>query len=264
MLVNNINPILFSIGDISIRYYGIIYALGFVFVYYYLRHVIKKGRLKISYDDLDQYILWLVISVVLMARLFEVFVYSLPYYINHLSDVFRIWDGGMSFHGGLIGAVVATYIFTKKHKLHFYDLADQVVIPTAFGLMLGRIANYTNSELYGTITTSESTPWCIVFQRIDTYCRHPTQLYESLKNMVIVIVLNAYEYHHKKTRYKTYKKGTLFWMFILLYGMLRFFITFFMVEQAYFGLNMGQWLCILMVIVAGYFLYRINHKSKSI
>jgi phosphatidylglycerol:prolipoprotein diacylglycerol transferase len=264
MFINNINPVLFSIGPFSVRYYGIVYALGFILAYLFLRHNIRYKRLKLTYDQLDSYFLWLIIGSILMARLFEVFVYNLPYYINHLSETYQIWNGGMAFQGGLIGAIIVTVLFSKKYKINFYDIADPLMIPLSLTLIFGRIANYTNSELYGTITNPISTPWCVVFEKVDNYCRHPTQIYEAIKNVFIFITLAIYRHHHSKTGYKHYKKGTLFWIFVLLYGILRFLITFLRDEPLYWGLNVGQWVCLAMVIVASIFLWRIHAQDLNV
>ena len=134
MFINNINPILLNIGPFSVRYYGIVYALGFILAYFFLRNSVKKGRLKLSYENLDNYILWMIIGIIGFARLFEVFVYNLPYYMAHWSQAVRIWDGGMSFHGGLVGAVLVTFIFARKHKIDIYDFLDVLVLPTAIAL----------------------------------------------------------------------------------------------------------------------------------
>lgn len=262
MFVNNIEPILFSIGPFSVRYYGLIYALGFVLSYFWLRYLIKKEKLKLNEEQLDIYMIWLITGVVIGARLFEVFVYNVTYYSAHFDEIFMIWNGGMSFHGGLIGLLVVTAIFAQKYRLHIYDILDALAIPAAFSLMLGRIANYTNSELYGTVTTPIQTSWCVVFKKIDDYCRHPTQLYEALKNFFILIVLSALTYHYEKTDYKHYKKGTMFWIFILLYGALRFFISFYRDETKYFGLDVGQYMCVIMVIVSLIFLLFINRRKN--
>ena len=218
MFINNINPILLSIGPLSVRYYGIVYAIGFILAYVFLRLGIKKGALKFTEDQLDKYFIWLIVVTVFMARFFEVFIYNAPYYFSHVSEMIRIWDGGMSFHGGLVGAFVITYIFCRKYHANIYDILDILVIPGSIALFLGRIANYTNSELYGTITNPTATPWCVVFAKVDNYCRHPTQLYESLQMLVMSIGLFAYKQYSEKR--KKYKKGTLFWLFVLFYGIL--------------------------------------------
>jgi phosphatidylglycerol---prolipoprotein diacylglyceryl transferase len=265
MFVNNINPILFSIGPFGVRYYGLVYALGFIIGYLFLWRAIKQKKLKLTEEKLDSYIIWLIIGSIVMARLFDVFVYNLPYYINHFSEFFMIWNGGMSFQGGIIGAIIVTWMFCKKNKIHFYDIADLGVIPTTLTLFLGKLANYTNSELYGKITSPELVPWCVVFQKVDAYCRHPTQIYEAISILILFGILLAYylyyENKHNPDKHVRYVKGTIFWMFVIGYSVLRFVITFFRDEPLYFGLNVGQWICILTVIISGWFLWKGKHES---
>lgn len=260
MFINNINPILFQIGPFAVRYYGLIYVLGFVLAYFMLRYYIKHDkRLKLDEEQLELYFIFLILSVVIGARAFEVIFYEPGYYFTHLADIFMLWKGGLSFHGGLAGAILVTYFFCKKNKIKFYDLADLLVIPTALGLFFGRIANFTNSELYGKITNPQSTPWCVVYQKVDTFCRHPTQIYEAIKNILIFGFLAVY----KNTQYKkkSYKSGTMFWLFVLFYGILRFFIEFLKEgQQIVLGLNIGQLLCLAMIITSGIFLWKINRK----
>jgi len=265
MFINNINPVLVSIGPLSIKYYGLVYALGFLMGYLFLRYTAKKRKLKLTEDQIDIYIIWLIVGSILMARLFDVFIYNLPQYINNLSEAFRIWDGGLSFQGGLVGAIIVTIIFCRRYKIHFYDIADLLVIPTALTLFFGKLANYTNSELYGTITNPQSTPWCVIFQKIDMYCRHPTQIYEAIAVLILFIILLVYYIHQEKSVKAKNKKGTTFWIFILGYSILRFFITFLRDEPQYAGLNVGQWLSILTILIAGIFLWKLwKTESKSI
>jgi len=259
MFINNINPVLVTLGPFSIRYYGIIYALGFLIAYLFLRYQITHKKLKMTHEQLDSYLLWLILGVVIGARIFEIIFFSWSYYASRPLEMLMIWNGGLSFHGGLVGAIIVTLIFCKTNNMEFYELADMLVIPAAFALALGRIANFINSEVYGKITTPEATPWCVVFARVDSYCRHPSQLYESLKNFVIYGTLSLYM--HYKT--KKYKKGTIFWMFVLMYGILRFLVNFYRDDPIYYflgiGLSVGQWLCVAMVPVSIYFLvFRIK------
>ncbi len=219
MFVQNINPVLVHFGAVQIRYYGIIYALGFIITYFFLKHAITRKKLRLTQDDLDQFMLYLIIGVVIMARFFDVFIYSYPFYHNHIIEFFKIWTGGLSFHGGLVGAILAVVLFTQKKKIHFYELADAISIPAVLALALGRIANFINSELYGTIANPLTTPWCVVFEKVDGFCRHPVQIYQSIKDFTIFGIL--FFMNRKKQ-----KQGTIFWTFILLYGILRFSITF--------------------------------------
>lgn len=259
MFINNINPILFRIGPFAVRYYGLIYVLGFVLGYFMLRYFIKKDKLKITEEQLDLYFIWLILGVIIGARLFEVIFYSPGYYFNNLPEIFMLWHGGLSFHGGLVGAALVTFFFCKKNKINFYDLADLLAIPAVLALFFGRIANFTNSEFYGKITTPQSVPWCVVFQKVDDICRHPSQIYEAIKNLFIFGFLLVYK--HKKYNQKKYKKGTMFWLFVLLYGVLRFFITFLRVDPIVFiGLSIGQLLCLIMIITSSIFLWKIYKK----
>lgn len=267
MFVNNIDPVLLNLGPLEIRYYGLIYALGFLLGYLFLRHRIKQKKLKLGYDALDNYFLWLIISVVVFARLFEIIFFSWSYYSTRPLEMLMVWNGGLSFHGGLVGAAVVTYIFASKHKMHFYDIADALVIPAALALALGRIANFINSEHYGKIADAARTPWCVVYSRVDEFCRHPSQLYESLTNFFTFGVLMFYnKYLEKKGSEKKgkYQKGTLFWMFIMLYGLLRFLVNFYRDDPSYqlfLGISIGQWLSLLMIMVGVFFLWRINRHS---
>jgi phosphatidylglycerol:prolipoprotein diacylglycerol transferase len=268
MFINNINPVLLRIGPFDIRYYGLVYVIGFILGYLFLRYNISKKKLKLSYDQLDSYFLWLIIGSIIMARLFDIFIYSWPDYANDLSQIYMIWNGGLAFQGGLIGAIIVTILFCKKYKIHFYDIADLLVIPTAFALVIGKLANYTNSELYGRITDSQSTPWCVVFKRIDDYCRHPTQIYESIANFVMFGILSSYYIYHEKVR-KTYRKGTIFWTFVLTYSILRFIVTFYRDELLYtflgISLNVGQWVSLVIIVVSCVFLWKLwKIKPKTI
>lgn len=262
MFINNINPVLLNLGPFEIRYYGLIYALGFLIGYLFLRQRIKQKCLKLSHDALDNYFLWLVVGVVVGARLFEIIFFSWNYYASRPLEMFMIWNGGLSFHGGLVGAALVTYFFCKKHKLHFYDLADSLVIPAALALALGRIANFINSEHYGMIADAVKTPWCVVYEKVDSFCRHPSQLYESITNFLTFGVLLFYDDYSRKK--ETYRKGTLFWVFVVMYGALRFLVNFYRDDPSYqlfLGISVGQWLSLIMVAVGLVFLLRI-HKAK--
>jgi phosphatidylglycerol:prolipoprotein diacylglycerol transferase len=262
MFIHNINPVLLTLGPFEIRYYGIIYALGFVLAYLFLRTAVKTGKLKIEMEALDEYLIMLIIGVIVGARIFEVIFFSPGYYIQNPSEILMIWHGGLSFHGGLVGAGLMTWLFAKRHKIKFYDIADIVVIPTALALAFGRIANFINAEHYGKITDAVSTPWCVVFSRVDEYCRHPSQLYESLKNFFIFGFLLVYKNIHEKKK-KSLKSGTMFWLFVLLYGILRFLVNFYRDDPTVLGVSMGQLLSLLMVVTAVIFLFLINSNNSN-
>ncbi len=257
MFIHNINPVLATIGPFQIRYYGLVYAIGFLCAYFILRWMAKKGEIKnLTVEKTDSFIIYFIIGAILGARiLLFVFYYPATLITNPL-EVLMIWHGGMSFHGGIIGAVIAGLIFSRKHKVSFYKLSDFLVLPLSFFLIFGRIANFINGELVGTKT---NVPWCVVFKDYDG-CRHPSQLYEAFKNLVIFAVLSLL-YFSKEVK-KKLKDGIIFWLFVLMYGVFRFIITFWRDDPRVFGLSMGQYLCIVMVLVSSYFLFRIQTNKK--
>lgn len=260
MFYNGINPVLLKIGSLELRYYGIIYALGFIIAYFMISYLAKKGRLKITKDDVADLIFYLLIGTVIGARIFYVVFYDPSYFISDPLTIFAIWQGGLSFHGGLVGAIIACFLFCRKKKISFYEIADIAVIPLALGLFLGRIANFINGELVGRIT---NIPWCVKFQNYDG-CRHPSQLYEAVKNMLIFAAL--WFIYDLKTKGRKLPSGFLFWLFIISYSVLRFFIEFFRMPDEQlgfiaFGLTMGQILNIAMFLIGAFFLVKVIRKK---
>ena len=259
MFVHNIDPVLINLGPVEIRYYGLIYVIGFIFVFFYLNKLVEKKQLKLTKEHLHDYLFYLILGVLIGGRLFHVFVYNPSYYLANPSKILAIWNGGMAFHGAFLAIVLVTYWFAKKHKLSIYDLTDKLVIPIAFFLFLGRIANFINGELFGTPSTL---PWAVRFPDpkggyLPDY-RHPSQIYEAIKNLAIFSFLS---FQSKRKA----KKGYLTWLFILLYGILRFLIEFVRFSYIkYMGLSMGQYLCILMVIVSTYVLFKHYWNKKQL
>ena len=236
---------LISIFGLEIRYYGLVYVLGFLIILFILNR--QKEKLKLSKDDVYDYVFYLIIFTVLGARIFEILFYEPLFYFSNPLEMLMIWHGGLSFHGALTGVVIWIYIFTKKKKLHFYDLSDILVVPVAFMLFLGRIANFINGELVGKIT---SLPWGVKFKGYEGF-RHPTQIYEALKNLLIFFMLLLF------LRNKNLKKGTLTWLFFLFYGTLRFLIEFLKEQDSFiFELPVTQILSSLMIVVSLYFLLK--------
>ncbi|MCK5282321.1 MAG: prolipoprotein diacylglyceryl transferase [Nanoarchaeota archaeon] len=241
MFTNNISPVLFKIGIFEIRYYGIIYALGFIIAYLFLRHYIKKDKLEgIKVKQVDDLILYLLIGTVVGARLFNFVFYNPRVFWFDPIEILRIWEGGLSFHGGVIGAIISMSIFSRKYKVRFIDIIDALVIPGSLALALGRIANFTNQELYGTLS---NLPWCVKFVAVDGLCRHPYQIYAAISHFILFgILLFIYARQNKE--------GASFWSFILFYGSFRFFTDFFREEIKFYGISMGQFLSLIMVIIS--------------
>ena len=252
MFINNLDPVLLNIGPLQVRYYGLVYAFGFLLAMVVLLDIAKKRELK-HFDEEKAYdlTLILILSSIFGARLFFELIYNLKSFIQAPWQFFYLWEGGMSIHGGLLFGILGILYFCKRNKIHFYDIADILVAPLALMLFFGRIANFINGELYGKIT---NVPWAVKFRNVEGY-RHPSQLYEAAKNMLIFWTLIWIK------SFKNIKRGTLFWSFIGLYGLLRFIVTFYReAEYYFFGIGIGQWLSLLMVPIAIVMLIRIYRK----
>lgn len=250
--IHNINPIAISFGGINIYWYGIIYFLGFLATYLYLREVAKRELVDgFGADEALGLLLWLGIGGLIFARIFDVLVY----YPENWRYIYAFWQGGMSFHGGLIGGFGSAYAYCKIKKLDFDVLSDLIVFPYTLILGIGRIGNFINGELYGIPT---SVWYGVKFKGVEGF-RHPSQLYEAGKNFFMFIVL----YFQKGMMFpdgsKIWNKGSLFWTFITMYGVLRFFITFYRESTTLlFGLGIGQWLSLVMIPIGLYMLWRKN------
>ena len=262
MFFHNLNPALFELGPFEIRYYCLFYAFGFVIAYLMLPHLAKIKKINLSKDDAADFILYLLIGVVLGARLAYIIFYNPLFYSNNPTEIIKLWHGGLSFHGGFLGAMIAAYCFCRKKKIEFYDIADITVVPVALALALGRVGNFINAELYGRIT---DVSWCVDYSKnvyisdIPSGCRHPSQIYESIKNLTIFAVLWF-------IKDKKLPKGFLFWSFVAMYGLLRTFVEFFRQpdEQIGFIFNyftMGQLLSFPLFLIGVYMLFRLKKNN---
>jgi len=245
MFIHNLNPILLKLGPVEIRWYGVIFVFGFLLSMWWLDWMRRKGRAGLTKDDVSDLIVYILVGVVIGARLFEVFVWNPGYYLSNPVRAVMVWQGGLSFHGGLIGALIAGWLFCKKKNKDFLHLADILVIPAAFGLALGRIANFINGELFGIVA---NVPWCVKFPAAGG-CRHPVQIYGAVGRLFLSFYLLMLS---RKER----KRGFILLGFILLMGIGRFFLDFLREDARFLGLSTGQYLSVFMVIVAGYLLLR--------
>jgi len=257
MFVHSINPVLLSLGPFQIRYYGLFWLIGFVMAYFLLIHLAKRKELSITKDDIADLLLYIILGTVLGARLFYILVYNLPFYLSNPFEMLAVWHGGLSFHGGLIGAVAAGFIYCRRKKISFYDIADIIVIPLALGLALGRIGNFINGELYGRIT---DIPWAVKFPDAEGF-RHPSQIYASFKDLTIFFALWI-------MKDKKLPKGFMFWAFVVMYSALRFMVEFFRQPDEQLGfilgpLTMGQILSILMFLIGLFFIYKVSKEAKT-
>jgi len=245
MFYHNINPVLFSILGLDIRYYGLFYVIGFIIVYFFMKYLAKERKLGLSKDEILDFLFYILIGGLIGARIGYV-ISHFSNYSGNLVSAFYIWQGGLAFYGGLIGALLVALFFCKKKNINFYKIADIVVIPLALAMALVRIANFINGELYGRIT---DVWWAVKFKGVEGF-RHPYQIYASIKNLFIFFVLFL-------MKGKKHKDGFLFWLFVTLYGGLRFLVEFYREFSYYFfGLSFTQILSIIIFLIGLYFVYK--------
>lgn len=233
-----LNPILLQLGPVQIRWYGVMWALGFLILYWYVRRAAREGLIKLTDDDSDWLMVWLTIGTLLGARLFEVFVWEWQYYAANPGEIIAIWHGGLSFHGGLLGSMIVGYWFARRRKISFLNLCDVCFVPLALGLMFGRIGNFINGELWGRIT---SVPWAVKFPGAEGY-RHPSQLYEAAYSLVLFGILWS-------LRKRKWPHGSVFALFLMLYAVFRFITEYFREPTVLVGpLTLGQALNVPMLV----------------
>jgi len=179
---HNLDPVIFHLGPLEIRWYGVIYVLGFVLAYFMLNYLVKLKKIQLSAKDIEDLIFYELIGVVIGARVFYILFYNLPSYAMDPLSALAIWKGGLSFHGGLAGAFLSGWWFCRKRKLDSLAIADLVVIPASLALFFGRIANFINGELIGRIWNGS---WCVVFPEYGEACRHPNMIYSALQRLVV-------------------------------------------------------------------------------
>jgi len=258
-----IDPVIFQVGPLQVRWYGLMYVLGFTATLMLVKYQIKKFNfrdLDIHFENLN---LVLIISLVLGGRLGYVLFYNLPYYLKHPLEILATWQGGMSFHGGMLGLIIGAVVFCRKKGLDFWRVADIYTVTIPIGLGLGRIGNFINGELYGRIT---DVPWGMVFPGGGPFPRHPSQLYESfLEGLVLFLVL--WTLKDKQNPPASWPAGSLMAIYLILYGIFRITVEFFREPDAQLGflfgaLTMGQLLSSLMII-AGVSLFLVRKKQAA-
>jgi len=241
----HIDPIIFRIGPLAVRWYGLMYLLGFIAAYFIIQALAKRRGLQLDRDGLSDLLFYAALGVILGGRLGYTLFYKFPYYMRHPLEIFAIWEGGMSFHGGLLGVIIAVIIFCRKRNLSILLTGDILVTAATVGLGFGRIGNFINGELWGRVT---DVPWGMVFPHAGPYPRHPSQLYESfLEGVVLFIILWML---HKKNP----PKGVPLFTFVFFYGIFRFFVEFFRQPDAHLGFlwggaTMGQLLSLPMIFI---------------
>jgi phosphatidylglycerol:prolipoprotein diacylglycerol transferase len=217
MYIHNLSPVLINFGFLEIRWYSLAYIFGILIGWWVAKKIIifKIENKTVTFDVkfLDDLISYVIISIIVGGRFGYIIFYNLSYYLSNPLDVFKIWQGGMSFHGALIGVIVGTYLFSKKTKINLFFFLDIISSVAPIGIFFGRIANFINAELYGKPT---SLLWSVVFPEVDKIPRHASQLYEAaLEGVVLFIILISIIY------IKSIKIGTVSALFMILYGLFR-------------------------------------------
>jgi len=219
--------------------------------------LIQKSDINEKFDD---YITYLVIGMIIGGRLGYIIFYNFSYYINNFFDIFKVWEGGMSFHGGLIGIIIASILFTKKHNQDSFLYMDLVSLVAPIGIFFGRLANFINSELYGTPT---DIPWAVTFIQVDNLSRHPSQLYEAILEGIILFIILMYF----KNKDYLKKPGLISGLFLIFYSIFRFFIEFVRVPDEQLGhlifeLSMGQIISLIFFVI-GIILFYLKNENKQ-
>ena len=259
MFINNFDPVAIQIFSIEIRWYSLAYIAGILLGWILSKKIfISNPSLREKFDD---FITYIILGIIIGGRLGYVIFYNLEYYLDNLTDIFKVWQGGMSFHGGLIGVIAVSIWFSKKNNQDSFSYLDVVSIVAPIGIFFGRIANFINSELYGVET---DVPWAVKFIQIDNLYRHPSQLYEAFFEGLILFFILIY------FRNKGFMKisGLISSLFLVFYSTFRFVIEFYRVpdEQLgylFFNLTMGQIISFAFFLVGAYLFttkYETNKK----
>ena len=260
MFINNFDPVAIQIFTLEIRWYSLAYIVGIILGWFLSKKIfISDPQLKEKFDD---YISYLILGIIIGGRLGYVVFYNFSFYSNNLIDIFKIWEGGMSFHGGLIGVIAISILFAKKNNQNPFAYLDIVALVSPIGIFFGRVANFINSELYGTVT---NVPWAVKFINVDNLNRHPSQLYEAILEGLILFLILLY------FRNKNYTKnpGFISGVFLIFYSIFRFISEFFRVPDdqlgyLFFELTMGQIISFISLTIGIYIIttkYEIKKES---
>ncbi len=287
--IHQINPILLDLGPLQVRWYGLMYLVAYFVGYLLLMNRYKKGLNILNSEGNQALITYIMIGMIIGARLVYVAVYNPMYYMHHPSEIIAVWQGGLSFHGAALGYIVATLLFCKHYKIQFYHIMDNIVVAAALGITFGRFGNFINGELYGRIA---HVPWAVIFPSGGPEPRHPSQLYQAFGEgfavFLILLLIQKREQKkgfapalkqsdideavqkNKKLKIEWHRTGVLACSFLILYGVARFIVEFFREPDAQLGFfaqyfSMGQILCFLMIIAGSILLRNVikNPRQQS-
>ena len=252
MFINNLNPVALEIFSLKIHWYSLAYIFGIMFGWIYCKKkLIEDKKILDLFDGLINY---LIIGIIVGGRVGYILIYNLDYYLANISEILMIWKGGMSFHGGLVGIVVSTFIFSKKNNVNAFIFLDLIAIVAPIGIFLGRISNFINSELYG---KESDIFWSVKFLAVDEVYRHPSQIYEAIFEGIILFLILNYLYRKKFF----INSGVISSIFLILYSVFRIIIEYFRepdIQLGYliFNLTMGQIVSIIFLIFGIYLFFK--------
>jgi len=257
MFINNFDPIAIQFFSLEIRWYSLAYIFGILIGWLYCKKIlIKDKNTALLFDD---FIPYLIIGIIIGGRIGYVIFYNLTYYLNNIIEILIIWQGGMSFHGGLIGVIISTIIYCKKQKLDKFIFLDLISASAPIGIFLGRISNFINSELYGRET---NVPWSVIFVKIDNLARHPSQIYEAILEGIILFFIMILLV---KKKYLI-KPGLISAIFVIFYSLFRFIAEFYRMPDQQLGfifinLTMGQVISLVFLFI-GFYIFFIKKNEN--
>ena len=263
MFTHNLDPVLFDFGFVAIRWYSLSYVAGILIGWWLGKKIIIKrfkniGK-KFDLEEFDDLITYLIISIIIGGRIGYIIFYNFNFYISNPLDVFKIWEGGMSFHGALIGVILGTNLFALKRKISSFFLLDAISCVAPIGIFFGRLANFINAELVGKVT---EVSWAVIFPTIDLLPRHPSQLYEAfLEGLILFLILNIYILK------RNYKTGACSCLFLINYGIFRIISEFYREPDSQVGylfdqFSMGAILSFLMIVAGAILIVFIKKNEK--
>ena len=247
MWVHNLDPTIVSLFGLEIRYYGLVYVIGFIIGIFWLMYY--RRELELDKEEVYDLMFYIMLGVIIGSRVFYAVFWEPGYFLSQPWKFFYVWEGGMAYHGGLVGSIVGGWLYSRKKSFSFLKLADILSVPAVIALGLGRVANFINGELPGRVTDIS---FCVDFG--DGECRHAYQLYSAAKRFVVAGVL-VYVGMMRK-----WKDGFIFWLMILLMGVGRLVLDFYREDTLYWSLSTGQWMSLAMGVVGMVMLF-VNHKE---
>lgn len=251
----DINPVVFQWGWFAVRWYSLAYIFGILGAWWMARKMSEKSHSTFTVLKIDDFLIWATVGIILGGRLGYCLFYNLHYYLEFPWQILQVWQGGMSFHGGLLGVIIATLLFAKKKQISLLSMGDIVTCVAPIGLFLGRLANFANGELYGRVT--HAVPWAMIFPNAGSEPRHPSQLYEAgVEGLFLFLILNLLWWFVPRIRNQ---RGFITGLFFVLYGIGRFFLEYTREPDAHLGLvwhnfSMGQVLCLPMILLGIFFI----------